>query len=355
MRSTRLTPRSSGQSSDQIRSEQVRQRRTQRSQQRVYNAGSAVRQPKHLKAVANVQSRDPWWGVPVAQQGRSNTRRRVSVGMGNGAEVVMRNLPMIRPGWRLLSFFLCVVLSAVLYYTWNSPAYHVTGLAVDGNSRISNHDIEAVVNLTGASIFTIDPQTVLDQVQAAFPEVTNLSLQVSSPNKVALKLTERLPVVTWKYGKDVIWIDEEGAMFPPRGKVATRITVNSDEAPPLVKIPVKNAKGSTAARKSDTTTDEPLLPALSLVGQRIDPKILETSIRFSTLLPKGTALTYSKEQGLGWTDPGGWDVFIGMNLDDFDLKMTVYKAIVKRIKADGIKPVFVSLENADTPYYRLEK
>jgi len=355
MRSTPHTPRSSGQSSDQNRSEQVRQRRTQRSQQRVYKAGSAVRQPKNLKAVSSVQSRDAWWGVPVAQQGRANTRRRVSVGMGNGAEVVMRNLPMIRPGWRLLSFFLCVVLSAVLYYTWNSPAYHVTGLVVDGNSRISTHDIEAVVNLTGASIFTINPQIVLDQIKAAFPEATDLSLQVSSPNKVALTMDERLPVVTWKYGKDVIWIDSEGAMFPPRGKAATRITVNSDEAPPLVKTPSKNTKSSSAAKKSASATPEPLAPALSLVGQRIDPKVLTTAIRFSTLLPKGTELTYSKSKGLGWTDPGGWDVFIGMNLDDFDLKMNVYKAIVKRFKADGIKPVLVSLENVDTPYYRLEK
>jgi hypothetical protein len=44
-----------------------------------------------------------------------------------------------------------------------------------------------------------------------------------------------------------------------------------------------------------------------------------------------------------------------MNLDNIDLKMTVYKAIVKRLKDEGIKPVLVSLENVDTPYYRLEK
>jgi cell division protein FtsQ len=341
--------------SSQNRSEQVRQRRTQRSQQRVYSARSAARQPKHLKATASVQSRDAWWGVPLAQQGRSNTRRRVSVGMGNGAELVMRNLPVIRPGWRLLSFFLVVLLSAVISYTWNSPAYHVTGLAVKGNSRVSAHDIESVVNLSGASIFTIDPQTVLDQVKAAFPEVTDLSLQVSSPNKVALLLRERTPVVTWQYGKDVIWIDAEGAMFPPRGKATTRITVNADKAPPLVKAAVKNTKISSDAKNTDSSKAEPLLPALSLVDQRIDPKVLTTAIRFSTMLPKGTELTYSQSQGLGWTDPEGWDVFVGMNLDNIDLKMTVYKAIVKRLKDEGIKPVLVSLENVDTPYYRLEK
>jgi len=348
--------------SSQNRSEQVRQRRTQRSQQRVYRAGSAARQPKHLKAAASVQSRNAWWGVPLAQQGRLNTRRRVSVGVGNGAELVMRNLPVIRPGWRLLSFFLVVLLSAVISYAWNSPDYRVTGLAVKGNSRVSAHDIEAVVNLTGASIFTIDPQTILDQVKAAFPEVTDLSLQVSSPNKVALLLRERTPVVTWQYGnplskegKDVIWIDAEGAMFPPRGKATTRITVNADEAPPMVKTTVKNTKISSGAKNTDSSKAGPLMPVLSLVDQRIDPKLLTTVIRFSTMLPKGTDLSYSQSEGLGWTDPEGWDVFIGMNLEDIDLKMTVYKAIVKRLKDDGIKPVLVSVENVDTPYYRLEK
>jgi len=354
MRSTPQPSHSRGQSA-QNRSEQVRQRRAQRSQQRVHNASSAARQPRHLKAIASVQSRDAWWGVPLAQQARSNTRRRVSVGIGNGAELVMHNLPVFRPGWRLLSFFLVVLLSAVISYTWNSPTYHVTDLAIKGNSRVSAHDIEAVVNLTGASIFTINPQTVLDQVKAAFPEVTDLSLQVSSPNKVALQLRERNPVVTWQYGKDVVWIDAEGAMFPPRGKATTRITVNADAAPPLAKAAVTNAKISSGAKNSDSSKAKPLLPALSLVGQRIDPKVLTTAILFSALLPKGTVLTYSQSQGLGWTDPQGWDVFIGMNLDDIDLKMTVYKAIVKRLNADGIKPVLISLENVDTPYYRLEK
>lgn len=361
MRSTPKPSQYSEQSS-QNRSEQVRQRRSQRSQQRAYSASSAARQPKHLKATASVQSRDAWWGIPLAQQGRSNTRRRVSVGMGNGAELVMRNLPVIRPGWRLLSFFLVVLLSAVISYTWNSPVYHVTSMAVKGNSRVSAHDIEAVVNLSGASIFTINPQTVLDQVKAAFPEVTDLSLQVSSPNKVALLMRERTPVVTWQYGnpgstggKDVIWIDAEGAMFPPRGKATTRITVNADGAPPLVKTAVNNAKISSSAKNTASSKAQPLMPALSLVGQRIDPKLLTTAIRFSSMLPKGTELSYSQSQGLGWTDPEGWDVFVGMNLDNIDLKMTVYQAIVKRLKDDGIKPVLISLENVDTPYYRLEK
>jgi hypothetical protein len=144
-------------------------------------------------------------------------------------------------------------------------------------------------------------------------------------------------------------------MFPPRGKATTRITVNADQAPPLVKTAVKNTKISSGAKNTGSNKAEPLLPALSLVDQRINPKVLTTAIRFSTLLPKGTELTYSQSKGLGWTDPEGWDVFIGMNLDNIDLKMTVYKAIVKRLKDEGIKPVLVSLENVNSPYYRLEK
>ena len=71
--------------------------------------------------------------------------------------------------------------------------------------------------------------------------------------------------------------------------------------------------------------------------------------------PDNTPLIYSEEHGLGWKDQRDWEVFFGADLDQIEMKLAVYKAIVKRLKKEGANPSMISMENVHAPYYRVER
>jgi cell division protein FtsQ len=73
------------------------------------------------------------------------------------------------------------------------------------------------------------------------------------------------------------------------------------------------------------------------------------------LLPKGTPMTFSAASGLGWKDTGGWEVYIGTDLDQYDQKIALYQSISTQLAGQGITPALISVEFLNAPYYRLEK
>jgi hypothetical protein len=340
------------------RSETVRQRRSSRSQTRVYKAASSVR-TGHAYHPATVTSRDhSLGGVSMVRRTQSHGNRRVSVGVGNGAEVIFRNIPVIRPGWRLLSGFLVLLIGAALYIAWNSPALKINQLKLVGNNRVSSADIQAILNLNGQQIFAVDPNLIVKKITASFPEVTNVTAEIQSPADVIVSFDERTPVITWQFNKTSYWVDPTGFIFMPHGKLTTPVNIQANEPPPVLEIskadsatpapdaPAKNASLTQANTASDS---------ISLVGKHISPVVMTSAIKLSAMLKKSTPLAYSNTDGLGWHDSGGWDVYIGLDLNNMDTKLLMYKAVVAQIKKDGVSPVMISVENPDAPYYRTEK
>ena len=65
-------------------------------------------------------------------------------------------------------------------------------------------------------------------------------------------------------------------------------------------------------------------------------------------------MVYSVDHGLGWKEKKGWTVYLGLNLNDIDMKLQVYKAIEKYLKKAKLKPALVSVESVHAPYYRME-
>lgn len=339
------------------RSATVRQRRSQRSQTRVYKAASTARTGRAYHP-ATVLSRDTsLGGVSILRNNRSNSRRRVSVGVGNGAEVILRNIPVIRPGWRLLSAFLILLIGAALYMAWNTPGLRVEKITLSGNQRVSAADVQAILNLNGKQIFTVDPDEIVKKVAESFPDVTNVTAEVNSPAEVLVSFDERRPVLTWNYNKTSYWIDPSGFIFMPNGKVKTPVNIHANEPPPVVETATPDQVAQDAQAKNASLTKEKTAPPqpTSLVGKHISPMVMSSAIKLGTMLKKNTDLAYSSQDGLGWYDPQGWNVYIGLDLNNMDTKMLMYKAVVNQIKNDGVTPTMISIENPDTPYYRTEK
>jgi hypothetical protein len=71
-------------------------------------------------------------------------------------------------------------------------------------------------------------------------------------------------------------------------------------------------------------------------------------------IPEGAALIYDPISGMGWRDPGGWEVYFGNDLSNVALKQVMYQAILERLEAVGVSPVMISVVHVDAPYYRTE-
>jgi len=339
------------------RSDTVRQRRSQRSQTRVYKAATTARTGRAYHP-ATVLSRDTsLGGVSILHNTHSNSRRRVSVGVGNGAEVILHNIPVIRPGWRLLSAFLILLIGAALNIAWNTPSLRVAQITLSGNQRISAADVKAILNLNGKQIFTVDPDEIVQKVAESFPDVTNVNAEVNSPAEVLVSFDERRPVLTWNYNKTSYWVDPSGFIFMPNGKVKTPVNIQANEPPPVVETATPKQVAPDAKAKNASPTKETKAPPQpsSLVGKHISPMVMSSAIKLSAMLKKNTVLAYSSQDGLGWSDPQGWNVYIGLDLKNLDTKMLMYKAVVNQIQKDGVTPTMISVENPDTPYYRTEK
>ncbi len=64
----------------------------------------------------------------------------------------------------------------------------------------------------------------------------------------------------------------------------------------------------------------------------MDKKIMASALLLSGHMPKNTSLVYSEKEGLGWHDSGGWDVYFGKTLDDLEMKISMYQAIIDQLK-----------------------
>ena len=333
------------------RSEKIRQRKNQRSQERVTRAASFAR--AGAMAGPSVTVRGRGMGRPILSKASTQTRRKYYVALdASGAELSMPAIPMIRPGWRLISGILVVGMIMMVFLLNNAPLFQVRSARVDGLKRLSLPDVEAVIDLKGKSIVTVDPVAMKAELMKAFPELSAVSISVSLPAGVTIAVRERQPVLAWKVKDTTIWMDAEGAMFNPRGDVGVLLTVSSPEKPPLAALFVPSTDPSATPVTTPQPGDAAAVVAPSL--QRVDVNVINAAAILATQMPKDSSMVYSALNGLGWTDSRGWQVYFGLNLDNITEKLTLYQAIVDQLTQKKIKPAVISVENVHAPFYRLE-
>jgi cell division septal protein FtsQ len=240
-------------------------------------------------------------------------------------------VPNVRVGWRVLSFLLVLGLGYGIYLMWSAPRFFVQDVTIEGLTRIPAHEIEAVLKVSGESILVIDPNATLERLQRSFPDLSDVKLEVGFPASVRVIGAEREPVLAWEQEGVTFWLDAGGYRFVPRGEVALPKVVAA-EAPPVPYV----------------------------IGEEIDeywftsPEMVSAILTLSTQAPEGTDLLYDPDHGLGWVDPkNGWNVYFGQRADQMNVRLSVYAAITKELKARGLKPAFISIENVHAPFFRM--
>jgi cell division septal protein FtsQ len=268
--------------------------------------------------------------VPGRRKNSKQARKRSYIPLGTpGAEIRLPSMPAVQVGWRLVSGALTAAMVFAIYTLLNSSSLHVGLVEVSGIERISAQDVNAVLSVFGASIFSLEPDVLQQELKAAFPEMTDVSVRAGFPARVTVEASERQPLLVWEQGEISLWVDRNGIAFRQRGEVEGLVRVQAVQAPPLL---------------GDETR---------LQDQIITPEMVQAILTLSQQAPTGTDILYDPEHGLGWQDAQGWQVFFGPNPDNMEVRLSIYLAMVGMFQDRNLIPVLISVEYLHAPYYRL--
>ncbi len=308
--------------------------------------------------------------LPAKRTYNQKARRRFDVALNvPGAEMRLPSLPIFRVNLKLLSLGLVIALLGALYYLWNAPFFQVKAAVVEGAAMLKASDVNAVLGVSGESIFSLHASELQKELQNAFPEFSTVSVDVSLPDKVIVRVTERTPVLTWRQGGADQLVDQAGYAFPMRLGASTLITpvVESAGAPPALGISTQDIAALVADSSSfeaEQTKVEPTVkkdgdPSVSTEKTAssqplLQPEMVSAILAISKVIPANLALLYDPQHGLGWQDERGWKVYFG-DSKDIDMKLKVYDAIVSRLIDEEAQPTFISVEHVHNPYFRVEQ
>jgi cell division protein FtsQ len=336
---------------DLSKAEIVRQRRKQQGKER---SERKVQRAHEMPVIQNtpIFVRRGTMGTPVVQRTRTHVKRKIALPLQSGSEVVIPGLPMVRLGWRALSGFLSISLLVFLLMINLSSILDIDEISVIGLQRVNPVDVSNVLNLKGQPIYTVSPQTILERIEATFPEFYNVEVAIGFPKSVSIVVQERQPVIAWQYENLTMWIDAEGNIFPSRGTVDGLISIIANTAPPRLQIPMTDEEIKIARAENELADDQNLW----LKDGPVDPDLVQKVLYLQNRMPQITQLSFYIKDGFGWHDgKNDWNVYFGHNLDDLDQKLLVYEQIKKWILDNQIHPDMISVAYLRAPYYRLEQ
>jgi hypothetical protein len=308
------------------RAEQVRARRAQQVNQAMHHTSQ-----RPFKPVAHVTSR---MGTSLEQRSHQRApdqRRLFTIPRFNPRESIS-GVRQPRDHWRTASFLLAVAIGAALYLMWTLPYFHVPAVTVLGNVRMSREDIEAVLGITGQSIFLVQPADLAARLRLNYPELISAEVDAYLPNYVYVSIAERQPVILWQQDQGITWIDAEGVAFRPRGQVDGLVPVVGLANPPA------GVPSETSSLSPPPFMQKELVDAILLLGPSV---------------PAGSILMYDPVDGLGWTDDRGWQVFFGIRAQEMPLKLRVYESLLASLEESGKVPEYINVAFPDAPYYRM--
>ena len=133
-----------------------------------------------------------------APERRKRRRSRVGAFVRNGS----------RSG-RLPAFLLSVGLAVLVFGFLFSGDFPVRVVVVQGNKVAYADAITELSGAIGQSIFSVDSRAIAQRV-ATHPAVASAEVTTEFPDKVVIRLHERVPAVAWHTGNQVALVDERG-------------------------------------------------------------------------------------------------------------------------------------------------
>lgn len=223
---------------------------------------------------------------------------------------------------------LTIGLTYVALYT---SVFAVQSVDISGTKLVDPYSIINGLDVMDQPLLTLDRHQVRVNILATYPEIKDVTVTPTFPNKLKINVIERIPIAEWHQDGTVLWVDNDGFAFEPKSQNSTLTIVEALSPAPGPGSPSENSYGATPF----------IFPQLASAVQTV-----------SRMLPQGTVITYTPDDGLSWTDPiGGWQVLYGKTDGNNDEKMAVYQALVDHLTSQGIVPSLISVEYPSNPTY----
>jgi hypothetical protein len=328
------------------RADLVRERQKQTSDGKIKRTAQGIQQPTKKPSMPIV-SRNAAFAVAYPSYPKQTSRRQYNYAIGaTGAEIRLPLISSIHIGWRFLSLFLGIFCLVGIYLLFNSTEFQVQQIHTTGLQRLTTNDLNAVINISGESLIWFDPYQAKQDLLLAYPELKELEISVSFPNRIQVQAVERQPVLLWQTEKQAYWLDQEGVLIPPRGEVGELLTIHASTTPPMVRML------TDLDLKTEEITSQITAAQLQGWGETVDPILIEAANQLIAFIPTNSKILYNHTHGLGWKAEQGWDVYVGLTLNDIHYKLNAYQVLLEKLKTEGINPSMVSLEYTQRPYYR---
>ncbi len=182
--------------------------------------------------------------------------------------------------------------------------------------------VPALQGWRGRPLVAIDADQVAAAVQAAYPALGEVKVQVRWPGRLVIVAHERPPVLVWQVGSQTWWVSAQGVAFAP-----------PTEAQPDPSWPVVQVQVTPGMEPPTAPTASEVALALALARQ-MGPE---------------TALVYHPVYGMGWRAPQGWLVFVGHTFQGLEARLAVYDALVAALEARGLYPTRIDLSAWQSP------
>lgn len=305
----------------------------------------SVRVSRDAQNASKVVSRRSYTSTHYTRSAATRNRSRVYMPTGTpGSEVRLPALPQLHLTWRLLSALIAVGMLALLFMMQTSTVFAVNQVSLSGGIRVPAEEISQKINLQGESIINIIPSDVEKQILEAFPDIKAAEVKVNMPESIEIIIQERIPALLWLKDEEIVyWIDQDGYTFTVRGEATLPIRVYANSEPPH---PLGWVAPELQLQENASESDK-ILP-------QVDPAFVSTVQKLNGIKPPESPMLYDKENGLGWVDPHGWQVYFGDEDENIDMKLLEYTKIVETILDRNLQPILISMEFLHAPYYRLE-
>lgn len=329
----------------------VRQRQQEALQGKINQTKKAVQSPIRQSAVPIV-TRKQAFAASYPAMPKQTTRRQYNYSIGaTGAAVRLPAISTINIGWRFLSLFLGIFCLVGIFLLFSSNEFKVQQIQTSGLVRLTSSDLNAVLNASGKPLVFFDANQAIKDLSIAFPELKDIKISIALPNDIKISALERQPVLHWQTEKQAYWIDPEGVLIPPRGQVDNILTITASIAPPIT-LSTEDIELLGSKSSDDTETSNLASAQVSTWGEKVDPVIIDAANQLASFIPPGSQILYNNTHGMGWKAEQGWDVYVGLTLNDIHYKLNAYQALVQKFSSEGIYPSMVSVEFAQRPYYR---
>ena len=223
---------------------------------------------------------------------------------------------------RAVTAILLVILAAAALWIGLDGQFYVSRLSVTGVTRTPPLEVANMSGLVGTHIFWVNTADAEAQLLRSSPALKSAQITCQLPAKCAIKVIERTPVVAWRYGEAVTWVDADGETFGPQPTTADLklVTIEAVQGPALI------------------------------AGRPADPEVIAAALSVAKAMPGVRSYSYSGAHGLEFNDDRGFPVYLGL-ADDMSDRVMIWKALRDSLVARDVLPTFVDIRYPLAPFY----